>query len=91
MRKRGEFQPADGSDMEAIYDHIGEKQDFDENGTCGEGYLVPNRNRTYCTLAARLDVGRHHVMSGGPGKGTKTRAWLRNKCFETLVRKLFSS
>jgi len=66
MRETGIFLPADGTDNEAIFDHIGERREIDENGSCGDGYLVPNKNRTYCTLAARLDVGRHHVTSGGP-------------------------
>ena len=51
MRERGEFVPADGTDMEAIYDHIGEKQDFDENGSCGDGYLVRGISKRLITQA----------------------------------------
>ena len=37
------------------------------DGTCGgNGYLVPNHNRTYCALAGRVDVGKHHIIGGGP-------------------------
>ena len=36
------------------------------DGTCGDGLLVPNHNRTYCALAGRIDVGKHHIIGGGP-------------------------
>ena len=36
------------------------------DGTCGDGLLVPNHNRTYCALAGRVDVGKHHIIGGGP-------------------------
>ena len=66
MREVGIFRATSGIDNKATMDHIGEKKPLDNDGTCGNGLLVPNHNRTYCALAGRADVGKHHIMGGGP-------------------------
>jgi hypothetical protein len=48
------------------YEHIGEAEKINEDGTCSHPYLVPNLNRTLCILPQRVDIGRHFITYGGP-------------------------
>jgi hypothetical protein len=48
------------------YEHIGEAEPINSDGTCSHPYLVPNLNRTLCILPQRVDVGRHFITYGGP-------------------------
>jgi len=66
MRNIGKFLATSGIDNKCTVDHIGERKELLEDGTCGDGLLVPNHNRTYCALAGRIDVGKHHIIGGGP-------------------------
>lgn len=48
------------------YEHIGEAEPINPDGTCSHPYLVPNLNRTICILPQRVDIGRHFITYGGP-------------------------
>jgi len=65
MRRRGVFKAATNLDNHAAIDHIGEKQKLNSDGTCAHQLMTPNLNKTYCTLPGRIDVGMHHLMTGG--------------------------
>lgn len=48
------------------YEEIGEGVPIDPiTGTCAHKLLFPNANRTRCILPARVDIGKHYVMTGG--------------------------
>lgn len=50
------------------HEHIGEATPTERDGqqrVCTHPFLVPNANRTLCTLPQRVDVGRHFVLTGG--------------------------
>ena len=66
MRKRGIFKSTNSLDNHASIDHIGERRELLEDGTCEIALMVPNSNRTYCTLPGRIDVAKHHILHGGP-------------------------
>ena len=44
---------------------VGEGTPLHADGTCIHPFLIPNINRTKCILPARVDVGKHYIMSGG--------------------------
>jgi len=53
--------------MTSSIEHIGEARP-PINGDCSAyQYLVWNKNRTSCIFPARLDIGRHFLMTGGKG------------------------
>ena len=56
---------ADTKFYETANEHVGEARPIREDGTCDHPYLIPNRNRTLCALAGRIDIGRHLILTGG--------------------------
>ena len=48
-------------------DDIGESTPLLPDGRCAHGYMVPDRTNTKCVFPARLDIGRHYILSGGRG------------------------
>ena len=57
---------ADTKFYETANEHVGEARPVREaDGGCDHPYLIPNRNRTLCTLAGRIDIGRHLILTGG--------------------------
>lgn len=51
----------------ATYEHIGEAEPLEADGSCADPFLVPNLNRTLCVLPGRIDIGRHFILTGGMG------------------------
>lgn len=47
------------------HDHVGEAVPLTSTGRCDHPYLIPNNDRTLCTLAGRIDIGRHLILTGG--------------------------
>lgn len=39
---------------------------MDSNGRCDDPYLVPSVNGKICVFPARVDIGRHFILTGGP-------------------------
>lgn len=64
-----------------LMDNIGEAVPYVKGTPCPT-YLIPNGNKTKCVFPGRIDVGRHFIMTGGPG-AVKER-------YETLVTRIFS-
>ena len=66
-RERGyPTNTADTKFYETANEHVGEARPVREaDGGCDHPYLIPNRNRTLCTLAGRIDIGRHLILTGG--------------------------
>lgn len=58
--------PSFAADQTSMHEHIGEGVPPREDGSCPHAFLVPNRDRSLCTLANRIDVGVHYLKSGGP-------------------------
>lgn len=52
------------------------------DGSCAHPYMIPNKGRTACVFAARLDIGRHFVRGGG-------RTGLKES-YERLVSRMLS-
>lgn len=46
------------------HEHIGEARPL-VNGRCPHPYMIPSNDGTFCSLASRIDVGRHLVLTGG--------------------------
>ena len=55
---------ADTNFYTTLREHIGEAEPM-VNGVCGHPLMVPNKNRTLCILAGRIDIGRHFILTGG--------------------------
>mmetsp|Transcript_29644 Transcript_29644/g.65709 ORF Transcript_29644/g.65709 Transcript_29644/m.65709 type:complete len:442 (+) Transcript_29644:54-1379(+) len=47
------------------YEHLGEAQPIQPDGSCSHSYLFPNHDKTLCVLPERVDVGRHFIQTGG--------------------------
>ena len=58
--------PSFAADQTSLHEHIGEAVPPREDGSCPHAFLVPNRDRSLCSLANRIDVGLHYLKSGGP-------------------------
>jgi hypothetical protein len=56
---------ADTKFYETANEHVGEARPVNADGGCDHPYLIPNRNRTLCALAGRIDIGRHLILTGG--------------------------
>ncbi len=54
-----------------LNDNIGEATPYNKSVGCPQ-YLIPNPKKTLCIFPGRIDVGRHFILSGGPG-GIKQR------------------
>lgn len=53
-------------DQTSKYQSFGEHMARNEDGTCPHPFLVPyKRNASQCVLVARMDVGRHQLLTGG--------------------------
>ena len=56
-------------DQTCKYDGAGEETapiiTADGKLECEHPYMAPNKNRTKCTLASRIDVARHYFLTGG--------------------------
>ena len=61
----GKF-PSLTADQTSKHEHTGEGVPLNADGSCPHLMLIPNRSRTLCVLATRLDVGVHYLQSGGP-------------------------
>ncbi|KNC47277.1 uncharacterized protein AMSG_03707 [Thecamonas trahens ATCC 50062] len=61
---------------------MGEGQPLRDDGSCAHGYMVPDKTNTKCVFPARLDIGRHYILSGGRG-GFK-------ESYESLVSRMLS-
>lgn len=47
------------------YEHIGEAQPINSDGSCSHKFLFPNSDKTKCILPQRVDIGKHYIMTGG--------------------------
>lgn len=70
MRDLGSFDSNVNADLKSGFsgsrEDIGEGQPVQRDGTCAHQYLIPNVNKTLCSLPQRIDVGRHFMLTGGP-------------------------
>ena len=70
MREMASFDSNLNADLKSGFsgarEDIGEGQPVNPDGTCSHQYLIPNVNKTLCTLPQRIDIGRHFMMTGGP-------------------------
>ena len=48
-----------------VHPHIGEAMPIKEDGTCDHPFLVVDDVNKICSLAPRIDVGKHFIMTGG--------------------------
>lgn len=48
-----------------LYEHIGEAQPINADGSCSHRFLFPNSDKTLCITPQRVDIGKHYVMTGG--------------------------
>eukprot|EP00049_Salpingoeca_infusionum_P012152 m.219434 g.219434 ORF g.219434 m.219434 type:complete len:481 (+) comp15111_c0_seq1:381-1823(+) len=55
--------PSTVTDSTSKIEDVGEAVPF--NGSCPHPLMVPNREKTMCTFAARADIGRHYIQTGG--------------------------
>ena len=53
------------------YDHIGERIEPNEDGSCPFRYVI-NKSRTYCVFMGRLDVVENYLKTGGVNGGKYT-------------------
>ena len=90
MRKRALFKATSNIDNTASVDHIGEREELTSAGTCDHPLMVPNANRTYCTLAGRVDVGRHHILTGGPASSKSYVEDIKNAIGTVFFQQYFS-
>jgi hypothetical protein len=65
-----------------LHEHAGDLQPLNANGTCSHKYQIPNRDRTGCILANRIDIARHYALHGGT-EGNK-------EDYDTMVSRLQS-
>ena len=55
---------ADTKFYETANEHVGEARPVNADGGCDHPYLIPNRNRTLCALAGRIDENRADEEAG---------------------------
>ena len=80
MRKRP-FKSSTNIENVAYRDYIDETTPLNFNGKCDHIMMVPNADGTYCTLADRIDIARHHVLTGGPSSSKK----FKDELSDTLI------
>jgi len=70
IESHGTYRSA-ADDRTSAVQHIGEARDVNSEGKCSHPLLVKNfdavLNKTLCVLPQRIDVARHHLMTGGRG------------------------
>jgi hypothetical protein len=59
--------------------HIGEALAPEADGTCSHPLFTPSPSSKLCTLAGRVDVGRHYIMTGGAEGLRETYASLASR------------
>ena len=57
--------PAAVADQTSKVPHIGEAVPYDPVEGCPPPFFVPVANNTLCALPQRLDIARHHLLTGG--------------------------
>ena len=70
MRKRP-FKSSINIENAAYRDHIDETTPLNVDGKCDNIMMVHNVDKNYCTLADRVDIARHHVLTGGVSSSKK--------------------